>query len=301
MILETKATLLVLLIFCVLLLSIPNIGLVKAEGTIYIRSDGAVEGTDKIQRNGEIYVLTGNISAGIQVQKSNIVLDGAGYTVQGNGVENQRGIDLSNDRGSDLSRPKISNVTVKDMRIVNFSCGVAHVNTANNTIIGNYIADCFIGINVMGSPNDFLIKNNTFVNNVNPISIAYSGGVQVITENSFIDGNFIIVWLSPEPDVDRNYWSDYNGTDADGNGIGDSPYVYGGHQESKYIDKHPLVEPVPVIAEFPSWTIVLPLVIAVMLDAVAYRRELSKSNKRGMGLTEITGTNIQVTTLTATE
>ncbi|WGM88813.1 MAG: right-handed parallel beta-helix repeat-containing protein [Candidatus Bathyarchaeum tardum] len=279
MILETKATLLVLLIFCVLLLSIPNIGLVKAEGTIYIRSDGAVEGTDKIQRNGEIYVLTGNISAGIQVQKSNIVLDGAGYTVQGNGVENQRGIDLSNDRGSDLSRPKISNVTVKDMRIVNFSCGVAHVNTANNTIIANYIADCFIGINVMGSPNDFLIKNNTFVNNVNPISIAYSGGVQVITENSFIDGNFIIVWLSPEPDVDRNYWSDYNGSDENNDGIGDTPYVITTSPEDYGdADNYLLMEPVDdtLIAEFPFWTPLLIFLVAFLVVAIIYRQKLSQ-------------------------
>ncbi|MDG6223533.1 MAG: hypothetical protein QCH99_09780 [Candidatus Bathyarchaeota archaeon] len=279
MILETKATLLVLLIFCVLLLSIPNIGLVKAQGTIYIRSDGAVEGTDKIQRNGEIYVLTGNISAGIQVQKSNIVLDGAGYTVQGNGVESQRGIDLSNDRGSDPSRPKISNVTVKDMRIVNFSCGVEHVNTANNTIIGNYIVNCFIGINVVGSPNDFLIKNNTFVNNVNPISIAYSGGIQVITENSFIDGNFIIVWLSPEPDVDRNYWSDYNGSDENNDGIGDTPYVITTSPEDYGdADNYPLMEPVDdtLIAEFPFWTPLLIFLVAFLVVAIIYRQKLSQ-------------------------
>jgi parallel beta-helix repeat protein len=267
------------LLFSSFLVTFSQITLVKAESTIYIRADGSVEGTDKIQRNGEIYVLTGNISAGIQVQKSNIVLDGAGYTIQGNGDESRRGIDLSNDRGSDPSRPKISNVTVKDMRIVNFNRGVEHVNTANNTIIGNYIADCFTGINVVGSPNDFLIKNNTFVNNVNPISIAYSGGVQVITENSFIDGNFIIVWLSPEPDVDRNYWSDYNGTDADADGIGDTPYVYGGDQESKYIDKRPLMEPVPVIPEFPLLTPLIITLVAFLVVAVIYRQKLS--HRRG--------------------
>ncbi len=274
--------LLVLLLFLsIVLVVFPQIETVKAEGIIYILSDGSVEGTDKIQRNGEIYVLTGNISAGIQVQKSNIVLDGAGYTIQGNGDESRRGIDLSNDRGSDPSRPKISNVTVKDMRIVNFNRGVEHVNTANNTIIGNYIADCFTGINVVGSPNDFLIKNNTFVNNVNPISIAYSGGVQVITENSFIDGNFIIVWLSPEPDVNRNYWSDYNGIDANADGIGDTPYIYGGDEETKYIDEDPLMEPIPVIPEFPSWTI-LSLILAITLFLVIVKRKLcARMSKSG--------------------
>jgi hypothetical protein len=113
-----------LLVLCSVLVSLPEINMVKASGTIYIRSDGTVEGTEKIQRNGDIFTLTGNISGGIQVQKSYIVLDGAGYTVQGNGDVSWRGIDLSNNRGSDPSRPEISNVTIKNMRIVNFDRGI---------------------------------------------------------------------------------------------------------------------------------------------------------------------------------
>ena len=278
---ETRATLLLLQILCIALVAFPNVEIVKAQETIYIREDGAVEGTDKILRDGNVYTFTANVFGEIKVQRGDCVIAGAGYTLEGNGDESQRGIDLLNDRGSDPSRPKISNVTIKNMRIVNFERGVENSNTANNTIFANYIADCFTGINVMGSPNDFLIKNNTFVNNVNPISIAYSGGVQVITENSFIDGNSIVVWLSPEPDVDRNYWNDYNGTDADGDGIGDTPYVYGGDQESKYIDEHPLMEPVPVIPEFPSWTPLLITLVAVVTVTAIYRRRLIKQNQGG--------------------
>jgi hypothetical protein len=275
---KLKSIIIVLIVSSFVLVTFSEIEWVKAQETIYIRADGSVEGTDRIQRNGDIYTLIGNISGGIKVQKSNIVLNGAGFTVQGKGEVSRRGIDLSNDRGSDPSRPEISNVTVKQVRILNFDRGIENVNTNNNTIIGNYIADCFTGINVGGRPNDFLIKNNTFVNSVNPISIAYSGGVQVITENSFIDGNFIIVWLSSEPDVDRNYWSDYNGTDADGDGIGDTPYIYGGDQETKYIDEHPLMEPVPVIPEFPSW-IILFLLFSGCLVVIVFRKGLiSKIN-----------------------
>ena len=59
----------------------------KAQDIIYIHPDGSVEGTDRLQ------------------------LDGAGYTLVGNGEENSNGIDLSNNRGSNPSRPEISNVT----------------------------------------------------------------------------------------------------------------------------------------------------------------------------------------------
>ena len=59
---------------------------VVAEETIYIRADGTVEGTDKIQRDGNIYTFTGNINESIVVERDNIVVDGAGYTLQGPGI-----------------------------------------------------------------------------------------------------------------------------------------------------------------------------------------------------------------------
>ena len=63
----------------------------KAESTIYIRADGSVEGTDKIQRDGDGYTFLGDISidgSGIDcivVERDNIIVDGAGYTLEGAG------------------------------------------------------------------------------------------------------------------------------------------------------------------------------------------------------------------------
>ena len=63
----------VLLVFVFLLFStavvVGFVSPVVAEGTIYIRSDGSVVGTDRIQRNGNIYTFTGNISGGIDKRK----------------------------------------------------------------------------------------------------------------------------------------------------------------------------------------------------------------------------------------
>ena len=66
-----------------------NIQPVKAIGTIYIRADGSIDPpTAPIQRDGDIYTLTGNINSdtdGIVIERNNMTLDGAGYTLQGTG------------------------------------------------------------------------------------------------------------------------------------------------------------------------------------------------------------------------
>jgi hypothetical protein len=251
------------LTFAIVLLQLAVVPNVAAEGTVYIGADGSVEGTTAIRRDGNVYTLTGNISGGVQVQQSNIVIDGAGYTVQGSGIN--RGIDLSNNRGSDPSQPTICNVTVKNTRIVNFSGGIETANSKNAVIIGNYIADCFVGINIMGDLNNVLIKNNTIANNVNGVSIAYGGANQTvtITENNMINdkvssNNVLTVWLSPQPLVEYNYWSDYstkypNAAEAGNSGTWDTPYHYSGAQ-GHLTDDHPLMTPVSnATLELPEW------------------------------------------------
>jgi len=112
-----------------------NIG---AQSIISINSDGIVEGTDKIQRDGDVYTLLYDISVGIFIQKSNITFDGAGFTIRGAG-QGGMGIDLSNNPGS---------VTIKNVQIRDFDTGIKIVNTNNNKIIGNYFVNCFLGIDI---------------------------------------------------------------------------------------------------------------------------------------------------------
>ena len=60
---------------------------VEASGTIYIRADGSVEGTDKIISSDNVtYTFTDNIYDSIVVERSNIIIDGNRYTLQGTEV-----------------------------------------------------------------------------------------------------------------------------------------------------------------------------------------------------------------------
>src|SRR3972149_4525726 len=102
---------------------------------VVIKEDGSVEGTDRIQRSGNVYTLTGDITileqyspAGIQVLKDNIVIDGASFSIKTYGSA-WLGIDLS----------KRSNVLIRDVKIEGFQIGVFLENSSRNTIQSNTI------------------------------------------------------------------------------------------------------------------------------------------------------------------
>jgi len=103
---EQRTALILLLILCFAVVSISEIGTVKAESTIYIRADGSVERTYKIQRSGNVYSFTDNIYASIIIERENAVIDGTGYLLQGNNSE--YGIKLES-----------GGVTIKNMKIRN--------------------------------------------------------------------------------------------------------------------------------------------------------------------------------------
>jgi len=240
---------------------------VKAEETIYIKSDGSVEGTELLQRNNNTYTFLNDISGNIVISKDFITLDGSGYALKGSDDSSQTGINLAFRK----------NVTVTNLVIMNYSIGISCKpgagTTTNITLLGNYIRNCGIGIEFLGSANN-LVEYNTFKNNDIDIAINYVLGNNLITHNNL--GSYVQVWMSDRPTIDMNYWTDYNGTDSDGDGIGDIAYFY--HDILQ--DSHPLIDPVPVIPEFPSWTPLLIMVIAVTAVAVIYRRRLHKQHQR---------------------
>jgi parallel beta-helix repeat protein len=88
-----------------------------------------------------------------------------------------------------------------------------------NVITGNNIENNSYGI-VMSSANNNIYKNN-FTNNT----------IQV-----YLYGEIVNVW---DHDKRGNFWSDYNGTDADGDSVGDTPYVIDVNNQDNYPLKYP--------------------------------------------------------------
>jgi parallel beta-helix repeat protein len=145
---------------------------------IYIRPDGSIDpSTELIERDGDVYTLTGNIAAVegdvIVIQRDNIILDGAGYTVQGIGKYGE-GIDL-------VGR---SNVTIKNITVTGCHIGIYLKQSSHNTISGSIIIGNTHGILLEISSNNKIVGNNITTN-------SYGIALLYISCNNIVVGNWI--------------------------------------------------------------------------------------------------------------
>ena len=147
---------LTLLLTCTLTLAL-NIQPVKAEGTIYIRADGSIDPPTPLITTADnvTYTWTGNIYDSIVVERDNIVVDGAGYTLYGTGAYDSIGIDIS----------ERINVTIKTLIVETFYHGI-FLNESSCCRIdqSNVTANIRFGIWVYNSP-DCIVDRNNLVHN----------------------------------------------------------------------------------------------------------------------------------------
>jgi nitrous oxidase accessory protein len=178
--------------------------------------------------NGENNRVTGNVfesiglSAAIRLSYSN------------NNLVNNNYIDSCTE-GIQLREGSSNNTVIENMiincqdvalRLLGSGIGKEWYDPSGNTIMRNNISNSRIGTTVYGS-NKNVISNNNYVNNTFQFS---ANEWYLLTWGGNVSVNFI----------DSNYWSDYNGTDANGDGIGDTPYVIDENNQ----DNNPLMKPV---------------------------------------------------------
>ena len=149
------------------------------------------------------------------LRMNGVFLDGASFNIiSGNLIENNRYHGIRVEYGS-------FNQILDNVVVNNRGYGIYLHESPENTIIGNTVQQSFFeGMMCGNESGNNLIYHNNFIGNP---SNAYDA-----TGNIWDNGS------------SGNYWSDYLGTDGDGDGIGDTPYFIPGNVSE---DRYPLMKP----------------------------------------------------------
>jgi nitrous oxidase accessory protein len=124
-------------------------------------------------------------------------------------------------------------------------------NSNNNTIAENIITNCQdTAINFQYSNYNILTRNN--ISNSGCGTSIYVSNNNTITNNNYVSNTiqfsanewYALTWGHNRSVniINKNYWSDYNGTDNNGDSIGDTPYVIDDNNQ----DNCPLMNPASI-------------------------------------------------------
>jgi hypothetical protein len=233
---------------------------------IIINPDGSITPSDvPIQQIGNVYRLTNNIYGTIKILKSDIVLNGAGHTLSGPYNGSQANVWVVGDGpnqspdliaewviGIDFGE-NVDGTVIQNIDIKNFSIGM-YVWTENNTVSSCKIYDSIVGILLSGENNT--VTYNYIENNTQGLFMGFNneGNTTIppdilIHHNDFENNEIQLNGCSCkslnrtetphhwDDGKEGNYWSDYNGTDANKDNIGDTPYVV----DELNIDRYPMI------------------------------------------------------------
>ncbi|MGE5637484.1 MAG: hypothetical protein ACM3WQ_02155 [Chloroflexota bacterium] len=277
-----------------------------ARQTILVQSDGSIYPSNApIQTNDNTYTLTQDSYDPILIQKSSIVFDGAGYSLIGPLNETQRkaeqviGVGPGNETqvpyiiGIDID-DGISEVTIKNLEVRNFSIG-AYIHSRGNALQGSNIHDNIVGVLLSGSansitynyiagneqglffgfedvdgigniPSDILISHNSFVENTRQLSGCVCKEYNLTEKQHSWDNG-----------KEGNYWSDYNGTDANRDGIGDTAYVIDPLNQDRYpLMVNPLSQGISIFT-IALIAVVIVIVVTTVIGAWSFKRKRKQS------------------------
>ena len=123
-------------------------------------------------------------------------------------------------------------------------------NSWSTLFYANYVANNRWGAKIVSQQSNTTLYHNNFVNNVNQVHCGTSETVTPLSGPSFT--RRLTHWGYFDNGTEGNYWSDYNGTDANFDGVGDTPYVI----DEDRSDHYPLMAPVDVsnvTLRLPDW------------------------------------------------
>jgi parallel beta-helix repeat protein len=176
------SVIILILLFASILNLAFNIEPVRASGTIYIQADGSIDpSTANITTTDNVtYSFVDNNYDPVWVKRSNIVIDGNGYVLQGVGT------------GTGVYVYNVQNVTIKNVVVKSFASGIWLHSSYNNTIVGNGITNIsaygsYGSIILSGGASNNTIAGNNITNSDRGIYMYTSAGNTL--RNNHLSGN----------------------------------------------------------------------------------------------------------------
>jgi parallel beta-helix repeat protein len=187
------------------------------------------------------------------VTVKNFIIDGTSGFTYNPGHFNFFGILLYN--GSNVLLTNNSIINTNHPGVYVSTVGINIVGGGSNKVIGNNVENNSDGLSFSDTQDNVVTENNVTANHGWLLEFTwgisfFDASNNLIFNNNFNDnydqyhGNYAQV--GSEDSINMwddgkmgNYWSDYNGTDANGDGIGDTPYEV----DSKNTDRYPLINP----------------------------------------------------------
>jgi parallel beta-helix repeat protein len=220
--------------------------------------------------------VTANGDSGILlIYSNNNVVSGNNVTANNQGIE----IDSSSNNivgGNDVTANAVF-------------FGIYLQSSSDNIVSGNNATANNVGIQLESSSNNTVSSNNVTASNTAGIALDYSSN-NTIYHNNFINNTLQFLsrystntWDNGYPSG-GNYWSDYqtlypNASEIDSSGIWNTPYVinfwfgFAFESETNNTDNYPLMTPVTIVPEFPSFLILPLFLIATLLAVIIYKKK----------------------------
>jgi parallel beta-helix repeat protein len=235
--------------------------------TVYIKADGSIDppSANITTSDNVTYVFTDHNFCGVQVERDNIVIDGAGYVLRG--IEEGSIMDPSeNNTLVGLNLMGRNNVTVQNLNIIYVPIGIGlygalnctirrntinvdgpfmgatcirMLDCSNITVVDNSILDSYRGIDLDDASENQIVRNR-FINDMLGIEMTTTSN-NVVTENSFVWTPFslIIYTVSNDSFCHNNFYHRHYGmgrldafwSEVDWN----QSYAVGGNYWSDYV------------------------------------------------------------------